>query len=326
MKKKKIFKKVLVGILALVLAVLVYASNFLVTFGIARKGEGGNRKAASEEKKIEKKKDDIYYINKKKYDNETEELKKTVKISTEEIKTKDNLKLKVNFINNEKSNNWVLLIHGYRSSHNGMMNFATQYYKKGFNVVTPDLRASGESEGNYIGMGILDSEDMKIIINKIIEKDPKSKIVIHGVSMGAATTMNLSNQNLPNNVKIFIEDCGYTTVWDIFSQELGYRFNLPEFPILHVSSLISRIRAGYGFKDISTIDRVKESKLPMLFIHCKKDDFIPFEMMEKLYNAKEQGIKDKIISENADHGNAMYFMGDEYWQKTFDFINKNINN
>lgn len=66
--------------------------------------------------------------------------------------------------------------------------------------------------------------------------------------MGAATTMMASGENL-NNVVGYIEDCGYTSVWDIFASELDKRFSLPTFPVLNISNGVAKLKAGYDFSD-----------------------------------------------------------------------------
>ena len=132
---------------------------------------------------------------------------------------------------------------------------AAPYYEAGYQVIAPDLRACGESEGDYVGMGWLDRKDVLQWIDYIIEQDPEAKIVVHGISMGAATTMMTAGESTPDNVKAFVEDCGYTSVWDIFSSELQLRFGLPEFPILYTASGVARLRAGYSFTEASALRR-----------------------------------------------------------------------
>ena len=87
----------------------------------------------------------------------------------------------------------------------------------GHERIAPDLRACGDSEGNFVGMGWLDRKDVLRWIDYIIQRDPDAEIVIHGISMGAATTMMTAGEDTPDNVKAFVEDCGYTSVWDVFS-------------------------------------------------------------------------------------------------------------
>ncbi len=95
------------------------------------------------------------------------------------------------------------------------------YYNCGYNVILPDLRLSGLSDGDHYTMGWDERKDIKLWIDlaKKIFSD-STQIVIHGVSMGAATTMMLAGDTLPQNVKWFVEDCGYTSVWEQFQYVL----------------------------------------------------------------------------------------------------------
>ena len=178
------------------------------------------------------------------------------------------------------------------------------------------LRACGDSEGDYVGMGWLDRKDVLQWIDWVLAQDSEAEIVLHGVSMGAATTMMTAGEDTPEQVKVFVEDCGYTSVWDIFSSELKLRFGLPEFPILYTASATARAKAGYGFKEASALQQVQNCEKPMLFIHGTADDFIPYEMMGTLYNAKPGTNK---AAEGAGHGEAMDVLGDTYWNTVFDF-------
>lgn len=161
--------------------------------------------------------------------NKEDEMKKAdafyKETSLTSITSKDKLKLSGNY-KTQDSHKWALIIHGYKVDNRNMMPFGRTYYDHGYNVLLPDDRASGKSEGNHIGMGYLDKNDMKLWINWILNKDPEAKIIVHGVSMGGATTMMLSGDH-PKNVVGYIEDCGYTSVYDIFSSELDKRFGLP---------------------------------------------------------------------------------------------------
>ena len=114
--------------------------------------------------------------------------------------------------------------------------------------------------------------------------------------------MMTAGESTPDNVKAFVEDCGYTSVWDIFSSELQLRFGLPEFPILYTASGVARLRAGYSFTEASALAQVARCEKPMLFIHGTADDFIPYEMMDTLYNAKPGDNKAELTAEGAGHG------------------------
>ena len=210
----------------------------------------------------------------------------------------------------------------WKSSNENMMSYGATYYEYGYNVVLPDNRAHGKSDGEYIGMGWLDKDDIACWVNWIIEKDNQAQIILHGVSMGGATVMMASGDHLPHVVG-YIEDCGYTSVWDIFASELDKRFSLPTFPVLDISNFMAQIRAGYDFKEASSLEQVKKANAPMLFIHGGKDDFVPVDMVYEVYNACPT-MKDLYIVEEAGHAQAKDYDVEDYWNKVFDFIDQNI--
>ncbi len=215
---------------------------------------------------------------------------------------------------------WAILIHGYGGSHVWMEDHADRYYAEGYHVLLPDLRACGDSEGLYMGMGWLDRLDILRWISWIVEKDPEARIVLHGVSMGAATVMMTSGEDTPDQVVAFVEDCGYDSAWNIFASELRLRFHLPPFPILYLSSLLSKLRAGYTFGEASSVKQIRKCQKPFLFIHGTADGFVPYSMMDIVYAAKPGTNKKKISVEGADHAVAHYQIGDAYWNGVFEFL------
>lgn len=131
------------------------------------------------------------------------------------------------------------------------------FSKEGYNVLIPSMRACSESDGEYIGMGWLDKEDLQCWINLIIKQNENAEIILHGSSMGAATVLMASGKDLPTNVKAIVADSGYTSVWDIFASEAKARFNLPTFPILNMFEIVANVRANYDIKEASALEQVK---------------------------------------------------------------------
>lgn len=235
------------------------------------------------------------------------------------IISKDNLKLHGFYVENEKkSHKYLIGIHGYKGRAEEVGPSGLFFYNKGYNILLPDNRAFHGSEGRYIGMGTLECYDVLYWINSIIKEDEKAEIVIHGVSMGGATVMLTTGLDLPSNVKFAIEDCGYVSVWEILKDKLKQFFHLPSFPILTVCSIIAKIRAGYSFKEGDCIKAVKKSKTPTLFIHGEKDTFIPVTMMETLFSAAECK-KEKFVCPDAEHALSMYTHPDLYFKAVDEF-------
>ena len=242
------------------------------------------------------------------------------------ITSSDNLKLHAYEVKNEnKTDKWAIVVHGYTSEGKLLSSKAKHLYNMGYNVLVPDLRSHGSSEGNYIGMGWDDRLDIIDWINYIVKNNPKSEIALHGTSMGSATVLMVSGEKLPSNVKAIVADCGYTSVYDEFSYQLKQLFNLPAFPIMNFSDVVTHIRAGYCLNDASAINQVKKSTTPILYIHGDKDDFVPYYMMDELYNATNSE-KEKLTIEGGEHANSDLVNPKLYWSTVNSFLEKYIEN
>lgn len=189
-----------------------------------------------------------------------------------------------------------------------MMHIASIYHHMGFNLLLPDLHAHGRSEGEAVQMGWLDRLDVMRwmeVANSRFGHDGSTRMVLHGVSMGAATVMCVSGETLPSYVKCFVEDCGYTSAWDEFEGELHDRFGLPAFPLLHACSALCRVRYGWSFDEASPLRQVARCHKPMLFIHGEHDTFVPFSMLARLYAAKPQP-KAQWVSPGSIHARSFH--------------------
>ena len=235
------------------------------------------------------------------------------------INSFDNLKLHGYILKTENSDKWAITVHGYTNKAESMSAMAYKYHSLGYNILMPDLRGHGKSEGSYVGMGWHDRLDILKWIDLIIRENKDSKILLHGISMGAGTVMMVSGEELPENVKVIIEDCGYTSAKEQLAYNLKTMFKLPSFPILNFCSLITKIKDNYFLSEASAIKQLQKAKVPILFIHGDKDKFVPFYMLDKLYNACSSK-KDKLIIKDVGHAKSESLKSDLYWNKVEDFI------
>ena len=200
------------------------------------------------------------------------------------------------------------------------MNFyAEQFYDMGYSVLLPDARAHGKSEGRYIGMGWPERKDNLLWIDEIIKLNSKAKIGLFGVSMGGATVVNLAGEALPEQVVLAIEDCGYASVYEQFSVQMKSLFNLPAFPMLDIASLVAYAKSGVNLLEADSTKQAAKIKIPTLFIHGSEDKFVPFEMLDKLYNAANCK-KEKLVIEGAGHAQSSSRDPQLYWTTVVRFI------
>lgn len=228
------------------------------------------------------------------------------------ITSRDGLKLAGNYLENDpNSKRIVIAFHGYTSKGMNEYSASTKFYNSiGCNMLIVDERAHGDSEGTYIGFGVLDRWDaVKWIEYAINRFGIDCEIILHGISMGGATVLMASNLGLPKNVKCIIADCAFTSAYDVFSHVLKAWYHMPKFPLLNLTEILSKKKAGFGYNDCSTLDTVSQTDIPILFIHGGKDTFVPTWMSRENYKVCASP-KELLIVENAAHGES-YFMENE---------------
>lgn len=221
----------------------------------------------------------------------------------------------------EETKNFVVFAHGYRSSHKGdPANFEQIYHELGYNFLTTDHAAAGDSEGDYVGFDYFESDDMLDWIDYLVDRfGDDIKIILHGVSMGGATVCQMASR-VPKQVKFIVSDCAYTSAEDEFKKvasSVGVEKITP-FAIRVINFLNKRL-AGYDLAQTDVRESVINSNVPMLFVHGKIDDFVPAEMCYELYDLCTTD-KDILIVDEAYHAQSIIYAKEEYTTKIKAFI------
>lgn len=218
----------------------------------------------------------------------------------------------------------AVVVHGYTDNCVKFMYLGRMYHRDlGYNILMPDLHAHGKSEGEEIQMGWKDRFDVirwtEVAEELFRDSLAESRVIVHGVSMGAATTMCVSGEELPEYVTAFVEDCGYTSVWDEFRGELRAQFSLPPFPLLYTASALCKLKYGWSFGEAAPIKQVAKCHRPMLFIHGDADTYVPFAMLQPLYDAKPEP-KAMWIAPGSKHADAYLDHREEYTAQVRKFL------
>ena len=223
------------------------------------------------------------------------------------ILSDDGLHLKGHLLCAEQARRSVLLLHGWRERWTTNLGLMAKFlHEEGCNVLLAEQRSHGDSEGEYIGFGVLERYDCRNWAEYLAERfGTDLPLYLAGVSMGATTVLMATGLELPPNVRGIIADCGFTSPRAIMAHVLTAQTHLPENPILPLTSLLSRVKAGFGFDDYSTIEALKTNRIPVLFAHGDTDNFVPLAMTLENYLAC-QAPKELLIVEGAAHGMSFF--------------------
>lgn len=247
----------------------------------------------------------------------------TFKKSSHDIWTinKDGLQLKAFYYAQEKSQKTIILTHGFSATHNSLNIFGQLFYKLGFNVLMPDNRAAGISEGKYLSFGFNEQSDLLAWIEQVNKKTPDQRILLFGASMGAATVLQVSDKQLPENVLAIIEDSSYTTTSDIIEFHAQKKVGKLARFVLPLLSFCSKLKLGFFYKEASPIAAIQNSQLPILFIVSGNDAIVPPFMGQKLYDSY-QGQKEFYEDSKGIHIRAYNHNPQAYELKINEFLNK----
>ncbi len=212
----------------------------------------------------------------------------------------------------------AFVIHGYHSEHLETTGMVFEYWhNRGFDVFCPDHRAHGQSEGTLVCYDTRESEDCLRWIDILRENFGEDvQIVLQGFSMGGATVLKMSDK-VPENVKFIISDSGYTSARELIENNIG--------PLTHLMSRANKVISGYELEDTDVRDSVRNTKVPILFVHGTDDPTVPFWMGKELYELCPEP-KDCLFVEDARHIEAAHNAPVDYAKKTDKFIDRFVHN
>lgn len=221
---------------------------------------------------------------------------------------------------NDSTKNTIIVCHGVGANKYGMFKVAPMYLELGFNVLLFDSRAHGESGGENYSFGYYEKDDLEQVVKYIKKEFLGGKIGIHGESMGAATC--LLHAGKYNSVDFYIEDCGYSDLKKLLNYRLKEDYGIPNTLILESASIITKIKDGYYFGQISPLESIINLQTPILFIHGLEDDYVPTFMGEEMYK-KYEAPKSLLLVKEAEHAASYTKAPLKYKHTVHDFLKTN---
>ena len=239
------------------------------------------------------------------------------------ITSHDNLTLVASLYENPAKKGVFLLFHGYRS--NTIKDFdciLEKYYNLGYSLLVPDQRAHGRSEGKYITYGILERFDCKKWIEFVKELYGKNvPIYLDGLSMGATTVLMAAGLNIEANIRGIISDSAFSSPVQIIEKVGHDDLKLPKWLFLPQIKLLCRMIAHFDLDATTTYEALKNTDLPILFIHGTADELVPYEMAKK-HCSLENNKRELVSIEGATHAFGYIVNTSLVESKLFAFIKR----
>lgn len=205
--------------------------------------------------------------------------------------------------------------HGYKSS--AVLDFSGGSYLAkmlGQNALVVDQRSHGLSEGTSITFGIKERKDVLCWIdyaNKRFGTD--TKIVLAGLSMGAATVLMTADLALPENVVGIFADCPYSSPKEIIKKVCRTDMHMPANLLYPFVKLGAKLFAGFDLEETSAASAVAKARIPILIIHGDGDDFVPCDMSRQIQASNPEKVS-LVTIPDAGHGLA-YMMGPKKYEE-----------
>lgn len=239
---------------------------------------------------------------------------------TVQTRSHDGLNLSARLYRTDPQAPVQILVHGYRSM--GIRDFSgglSLALESGCNALLIDQRAHGHSDGSFLSFGILEREDVLAWTDFAIEQFGSDvKIVLVGISMGAATVLMVSELALPENVVGIIADSGYTSPKEIICRVMANR-HIPVWAGYPFVRLGARLFGGFDPGAVSAPEALKKCRIPVLFIHGEGDHFVPCQMTLENYAACA-APKYLLTVPDAPHGISFILDEDAYRKAVGDFL------
>jgi len=237
-----------------------------------------------------------------------------------EINSFDGLTLRGRFFEYAPGAPIELMIHGYRgSAERDMPGGALRCFRMRRSALVVDQRGSGKSDGSVITFGINESRDCLSWVEYMVKRfGPERKIILTGISMGAATVMMAAGHELPDNVIGVLADCGYSSQKEIICKVIR-QLGLPAKPLYPLVKLGAKLFGHFDLEADSPMEALKRAKKPVIFFHGEADDFVPCQMSRLCYDACASK-KMLVTIPNAGHGLAYPIAPERYLEALGEFF------
>ncbi len=221
-------------------------------------------------------------------------------------------------IQGQKGVGAIVLMHGVRATRLSMIDRARFLSQAGYTVLLFDFQAHGESSGDHITFGYLESMDARSAVRYLRANAPGERVGVIGVSMGGAAIL-LSSP--PLDIEAMVLEMVYPTVDQAISNRLATRFGRVGSLLVPLLSWQLKPRLGVGADELRPIDKVSQISAPKFFIAGSEDKYTLLNESRQMFESARDP-KELWIVNGAGHEDLYGFDGHEYERRVLDFFSR----
>ena len=213
----------------------------------------------------------------------------------------------------------VVYCHGLNRSRVEMLPQARFMHQIGASGLLFDLRHHGESTGDRFTFGAEEKSDVAAAVQWIRRKEPHSKVLLWGISMGAASAMLTAAED--PSVDAVICDSTFLSFRETIAHHFRLFFRIPSWPIANEIAALIQWRGNF---DGDTIDIARANRQlgsrPVLFVAQSDDRRMPSDYARQLYQQSSSPVKRLLIVNGRRHGHAYRDHEEEYQKAVLEFL------
>ena len=209
----------------------------------------------------------------------------------------------------------VLLLHGKNASRSAMLDRAKRLYSLGYTALAIDFQAHGESSGDQVTLGLLESLDVDAAVAYLQQRFNNIPLIGLGVSQGGAALLLSSSLS---QFKMLILESVYPDIETAVSNRLNSRIPFSGLlsPLL---TMQLKIRLGKSASWFSPIRAAKNIRQPTLLLSGALDKHTTPDDTRAIYESLA-GPKKMILIEEVGHDDLELFDSSVYWEHVEKFI------
>lgn len=211
----------------------------------------------------------------------------------------------------------AVLCHGIEANRWQMVDQARFLNRAGHPVILFDFRNHGISGGKNTSYGWFERLDAMAMVDEMRRRSPGSKVVLWGLSMGAATSLLAAPEIL--ELAGVIAESPFDTMENTFYHHNELYFHMPDWPSIPIILALMGAVGDYDADEVSPIAAVARSgRVPMLFVAGEEDKRMLPEMVRKI--AKAHPGRHSFYIGKGSHAIIFQASGSDYKKEVLSFL------